>query len=151
MIQVGSLLQIITKLLLMSLIVPATLQDKINNLEKLIYKPHRSSLCPTHHAEISLTCLNNKCTSYCAPTCAECHPTRCQHPLLEINRIVPRLVQWALEEWGEIQKDHKQIESEWKVCLFNINYCLDILHEVRKQIEQRSQTIQLSIFQELLG
>jgi hypothetical protein len=61
------------------------------------------------------------------------------------------LVQWALEEWTEIQKDHRQIESEWKVCLVNINYCLDILREVRKQIEQRSQSIKLTVFQELLG
>lgn len=37
------------------------------------------------------------------------------------------------------------------MCLVNINYCLDILKEVRKQIEERSQSVHLTVFQELLG
>ena len=93
----------------MSLIQPASVQDKVKSLEREIYKPHRAGICGIHHQEIGMTCLSSKCTAYCAPTCPDCHSVRCAHPLLETNRIVPRLVQWALEEWSNIQKDHKQI------------------------------------------
>lgn len=135
----------------MSLIHPPSLQDKIGNLQRQTYKPQRLAICPTHHQEIDSTCLSTKCTFYCVATCKDCHPSKCPHPLLEINRIAPRLAQWALQEWSQIQKDHKQIESQWKVCLVNIKYCLDILREVKKQIEERSQSVHLTVFQQLLG
>ena len=54
------------------------------------------------------------------------------------------------QEWGLIAKEHQATESEWKHCLVNIDYCIDILNEVKSTVLDRSQQASFSIFNELL-
>ena len=48
------------------------------------------------------------------------------------------LSKWVGEVWQEVRTENIEIESEWKICLVNINYCFDILSEVKKMIESRN-------------
>ena len=77
--------------------------------------------------------------------CRECHPDK-THSILSVNRAVPKIVQMLSEEWSQILREHKAIESEWKHCLVNLDYCIEILSEVKSQILERSQSASFLIF-----
>ena len=106
------------------------------------------STCETHKLPRDHTCLTPKSEYYFKLLCPECDS---KHPLVSIKRIVPALASWATQQWGEAQKEHREIEAQWKTCLVNVNYCIDILKEVKKQIEERSQSSNLPLFREMIA
>lgn len=71
-------------------------------------------------------------------SCKECLPCRFeQHPCMLVGEIVPRLLAWVAGEGRVYSKEQKEADHEWNTCLINVDYCIRILKEVRKQIEDR--------------